>query len=265
MTYLQQQYHSDPIQLLSEKLADQEDAYTVFGPIYSGMLFLTLISPNLLPTFLLKKGAWDQDLIDIQVLGSSFSGASHFSFAYAQQLSRVALSLGTGITDPSLSLTDYISNNIAQGAQIPLAPFILFNIFLFFFGVSVLMVGLRSNTDDPVLRNGSSGSRAHLVRLAQIRLTSISPIIYELICMTSNYTTRLKKSGCEDPEEILRDVSKEDEMRINVGVLDEPSLLGEDYGEAKHFGISTGPILGLEPLDDAIISKCTSGNNSFHQ
>jgi hypothetical protein len=171
--------------------------------------------------------------------------AKTYATAYAMQLSRVALSLAAGVTAPSMTLVDYPSNSRIRGSQVPLAPLLAFVVTLLLFTVCVLAIGLGGNTKGPQLKDWRSRD-VHAVKLAQLRLTSADPIIYEMFCAANDDVGR---SGSKNAAELFRGHGNPD--RIRVGIMDRLYNRGDDA--QSRFGISTGVMRRLDGVTGTVV------------
>jgi len=159
-----------------------------------------------------------------------------YALAYAAQLSRVSLGLVAGSTAPALSLVDYPTSSGMNGAKTPLAPLIVFLAVLLLFAACVLYIGLRGQSASPVLKNVQQHSVA-AVKLAQLRLTTSGPVIYELFCAED-------ADGSGEPTNagLFRRSVKQDRIRVGVA-----NLGGEPGSGQMHFGLFTR---NVQPLND---------------
>jgi hypothetical protein len=251
VTYLHHPRHPEPIQLLSYELTDLNDTYTMSGPIFKGMASIIFrpIHHHYVTDWLMLYSGFGNNIIDPFTIGSAIStNATGYATAYSQQLSRIALALAAGITIPSTSLVEYISKDDIRGAQISLVPLVTFLFFFVTFIVSVLLIGIFTKTEGPMLKDEESQD-VHAVSLAQMRLTNTAPIIYEIFCTSPG--SNLGKSGYSNSPKLFDGAGDENKVRVGVLVKETPDANGQ---LKNRFAISTRPMRELKSVGGTVVS-----------
>ena len=166
-----------------------------------------------------------------------------WTYAYAGQLSRVALSLAAGVIVPATSLVDYPTNSPVPVSKVPFLPAIAFIIANALFSMCVLFICLGMNTSGPVLKNGK-GRNVSAVQLAQMRLTNPAALVYQMFCTDAGY----QKSRCDDTASLLA-LDASEEVRIRLGIMEKPDQ--QDDSGICCFGLTTqGPTQPLDEVQD---------------
>jgi len=207
-----------PVTILEYTLADADSTFTMSGPAYFG---------------------YGNAQIDFNTQTVVFkSDLTAFVQAYSEQLSRVTLGLAAGALEPSLSLVDYNTDTSQLGSQIPLPPLIVFLFVLLLFAISVLFVGFTGSTRGPVLTSSRSQEVA-AVKLAQLRLTSSAPLVYETFCADDGL------SGSSTVADLFRQTGGQEPAELNIGIRNR-------FSEG-HFGVSTAPVRPLDSVSETMV------------
>ena len=162
-----------------------------------------------------------------------------WTFAFARNLSHVALSAMSGATIPARTLAGYSAGPPMPVSKVPLLPAIAFVVNTALFCACVLFICAWTKTAGPILGD-RKGRPVKAVRLAQLRLTSPAALIYEHFCARSE--TSIEISGSSNADTLLKFDGSE-ELRIRMGVIESMDSGGDpDESESFRFGMSTGPI-----------------------